>query len=241
VTPERIASEAPAFVRAMHNRKLKVEFATTGFSPEMLAADDTPLRVMADLGVKSFRMAYFSYTEREDLFAQLDRARAQMHRMAELCRKFRIKAVYQIHHGDKMLVHHSLAALHIVRDLPDEYVGIMPDPGNQFHEGLDNWRRAILTLGKYTAAIGVKDAAIRFEPEGREQPHKGWKKVWAPCHEGVTNWHVIARALNEIRFRGVLNFQPFYHTDRLDLLISTLRQEVAYIRKTMNETEGASD
>jgi len=236
VTPDRFVEEAPAFVKSMQRSSLKVEFATTGFSPEMLAQDDTPLKVMSDVGIRSFRMSYFSYNEQEHLFTQMEKARALMHQMAELCAKYKLKAVYQIHHGDRMLIHHSYAALSLVEGLPSDYVGIMPDPGNQFHEGNDNWRRAILSLGSYLAGMGIKDAQYVYNPEGRTAPNKGWSKQWTPCQDGVTNWHVIAKALHEAKFQGVLNFQPFYHSSNLDLLIPALREEVAYIKSIMRET-----
>lgn len=236
VTPERFAEEAPAFVKALARHNMKVEFATTGFSPEMLAQDDTPLRVMSDIGIRGFRMSYFSYDDNEPLFTQMDKARDSMRRMAEICAKHSIKAVYQIHHGDRMLIHHAYAALSLVDGLPAEYVGIMLDPGNQFHEGIDNWKRAITTLGSYLAGMGMKDAQYVSAPDDKASPSKGWSKIWAPCQEGVTNWHVIAKALYEVKFQGVLNFQPFYHNNDLDLLIHTLHEEVAYIKKIMKES-----
>ncbi|CAG7644528.1 sugar phosphate isomerase/epimerase family protein [Paenibacillus allorhizosphaerae] len=241
VTPERMAEEAAAFVKTMQRHKLNVTFATTGYSPEMLSEDDTPLRVMAENGIASFRMSYFSYQADEDLFAQMEKARIQMQRMAELCEKFRVKAVYQVHHGDRMLIQHTYEALALIKDLPSEYIGIMPDPGNQFHEGSDNWNKAIAGLGSYAAAVGVKDGTFRFRPEDAALPNKGWSKVWTPCQEGVTNWHVIAKALRKAGFQGVFNFQPFYHSGSLDLLIPALKEEVRYITKVLEQTEVADE
>lgn len=238
VTQEQMKVQAETFVRTMQRYQLKVEFATTGFSAEMLEADDTPLRIMADLGIRSFRMSYFPYTDQEDLFPQLDRARGKMEQLAERCEKFGLKAICHLHHGDRVLIHHSLAALYIVKGLPPAYVGIMPDPGNQFHEGTDNWRRAMTSLGAYAAGIGVKDAKFQLSVDRHHHPDKGWSRIWAPCYEGATNWHVIASALQEIHFQGVLNFQPFYYNSQPDLLIPALKEEVSYIRTIMEKAGG---
>lgn len=233
VTPASMAEETEAFVRTMRQRGLRVEFATTGYSPEQLAHDATPLEVMSASGIRSFRMSYFSYNEHEEMFVQLDRARASMERMAGLCARYGVKAVYQVHHGGQMLIPHSLAALYVVRGLPAEQVGIMLDPGNQFREGSENWRRAIASLGPYLAAIGVKDGRYRHNPEERTAPAKGWQPEFAPCQEGVTNWSTIAEALRDTGFGGVFNFQPFYHTAEPERLLKTLKDEAAYIRHTM--------
>lgn len=240
VTPLNMATEVTPFILAMQRHNVKVQFATTGYSADELLQDATPLQVMADAGIRGFRMSYFNYSEREDIFTQLDRARASMNQMAELCAKHRLKAVYQVHHGDKMLIPHSLAALYVVRDLPPEHVGIMLDPGNQFREGSENWRRAIVSLGHYLAAIGVKDGRYSNAEEERSLPSKGWKPEFAPCQEGVTNWSVIAAALHDIKFQGVLNFQPFYHSDNIEQLLPTLKEEVDYVRRALEQQGGRS-
>ncbi|MFD2115570.1 sugar phosphate isomerase/epimerase family protein [Paenibacillus yanchengensis] len=233
VTTEQLVTEAPAFVAAMQRKQLQVEFATTAYTPTMLINDETPLKVMSDIGIRSFRMAYFVYDQHQPLFAQVEQARREMQQLAELCEKYNIKAVYHIHHGDQMLIHHSYAALALVDGLPSQYIGVMPDPGNQFFEGSDNWPRAFATLGNYLAAIGIKDGRYRWDETATSTESKGWSKHWAPCQEGVTNWHHIAEHLHKVHFDGVLNFQPFYHDSNLNLLIPTLQQEVAYMREAM--------
>lgn len=237
VESENIISGSEKFKKFMLNKGLRVDFATTGYSPDELLKDETPLKVLAHLGIKSFRMAYFKYNEKDDFLSALDKAHLKMLQMEELCAKYEIKAVYQIHHGYNQLIHHSLAALNVVKGLSSRFVGIMPDPGNQFREAHENWRRAILTLGPYVAAIGVKDGKYEYNPEQKNSESKGWTKVFAPCQEGVNNWYDIVNALYDVNFDGIFNFQPFYHENDSAELVSVLKDEVSYIRNVVKDVE----
>lgn len=239
VTPGGLAREAADFVAAMRRRGVRVEFATTSYTPHMLLEDSAPLHIMADLGITAFRMGYFSYHPAAGIREQLEAARAQMEKLAELCAAARIKAVYQVHHGYAQLVQHSLAALAIVQGLPAEHVGVMLDPGNQFHEGREHLGKAIRHLGAYFAGIGVKDVLPRLDPDKRHLPGKGWSAIWTPCHEGVTNWHEIGGWLRELNRPVLVNVQPFYYADDPKRHADALKQEFAYIRQAFGEAGSA--
>lgn len=127
----------------MEREGIQVQFATTSYSPDMTERDPRPLEVLAELGIRSFRMTYFQYDDKTDLLVQFAQVRRQMEIMADQCPKRGIKAVYQVHHGYNQLIQNSSAALAILQGLPSKYVGVMLDPGNQFHEGKEHNGRAV--------------------------------------------------------------------------------------------------
>ena len=59
VEPDTFARDLPAFTEAVRAEGVDVHFATTAFSAESLDADATPLKVMADAGIRDFRMQHF--------------------------------------------------------------------------------------------------------------------------------------------------------------------------------------
>lgn len=229
VTPSGFRQEALDYVRYMGQQRIEVAFATTSYTPEMLLKDSGPLEVMADLGIRSFRMGYLQYDASIPLDSQLTNARVQMEKLAELCSKHRMKAIYQVHHGRTQLIQHSMSALTIVRDLPPEHVGIMLDPGNQFHDGRENIGKAAALLGPYLAAIGVKDVAVIQDKSNRHLPNKGWSTVWAPCQEGLIDWHEISESLQVSDDPVIVNLQMHYHLPDRRMLLDTLREEWAYV------------
>lgn len=235
VSPANLAAELPRFLRAMRAEGLDIRFATAGFSPEELFADDTPLALLADAGIAEFRMGYFSDDKRTDPRGALHRARTAMERLAALCERRGIRAVYQVHHNT--LVPGPSAAYALVRGLPCRFVGVELDAGNQSHEGFENWGVASRLLGEYLVALGVKDSCLVRDPARAGEPSKGWRRSWCPLDEGVTNWHDVVRAFRAVGFDGTFVFMPFYDVDDPAAITPKLKREVAYLRRVVAEAE----
>jgi sugar phosphate isomerase/epimerase len=242
VTPEGMAREAPACVKTLADEGITVRFATAGFEFNDIIADPTPLKILADCGVRDFRPAYFQPRwkdpERPSIRTALDNARATMEKVAEVCLKTGTRCVYQVHHGS--LLQSASAAWQIVKDLPPSAVGIELDPGNQVHEGWENWRYACELLGDYVAAAGVKDVRVRCGDQDPADPKKGWWREWAPCDKGIVNWHEFASALASVDFDGTFVFMPFYKMDDPDEKNGALKREVAYVRNAVTSAVAAA-
>jgi sugar phosphate isomerase/epimerase len=227
-----LAREVPAFVRAMRAEGLEVRFATAGFSPEQLAGDATPLKVLADSGIREFRMSYFR-PQGGDVRAAFAEARRKLEQMALLCEQAGVRAVYQVHHGT--LIASASAAWLVVQGLPARYIGVELDPGNQSFEGMEDWGRSARLLAEYCVAVGVKDTCLARDPAAAGEPGKGWRRSWAPCDEGIVNWHDVVRGLKAIDFAGTFVFMPFYDENDLAAMTAKLKREVVYIRRVVAE------
>jgi len=236
VTPGGLAKEAPAFVRAMAEEGLSVRFATAGFSAEEVVRDPAPVQVLADAGITEFRMGYFRPgKDVRDLGAAVEEARGQLEAMCPVLERIGIRAVYQVHHGT--LVPGPSGIYHLVKGLPSAQVGVMLDPGNQCYEGFEQWDRSARLLGDHLVAFGVKDTAVRRYDSAACGPDKGWRREWAPCDEGVTNWYDVVRAIRGIDFRGTFVWQPFYNEKEPDVMREKLAREVAYVRRVVAAVE----
>lgn len=233
--PDNLAKDVPVFCKTMERAGVKIHFATAGYMPEDIEADDTPLRVLAANGVREFRMGYFRGGD--DPATALDDARRRMERMASLCEKLDVRAVYQVHHGTNIAT--ATGAYYLVRDLPAERVGVMLDPGNQAHEGFEKWERSARLLGDYLVSIGVKDTKVTHDETQLDTPRKGWSTSWETVDRGQTNWHDLIGALQVIGFDGTFVWMPFYNEKEPDIQIGKIAIEVAYMRKAVAEVTGA--
>ena len=233
VSGRDLAAEVPAFVKAMAAAGLEIHFATAGFSPEQVIADETPLKILADSGVREYRMSYFRADG--DPAGALAAARGQMEQVASVCERCGVRVVYQVHHGT--LIPTATGAYYLVDGLPAEHVGVMLDPGNQAFEGFEKWGRSANLLGEHLVAIGVKDVAVVREPHQADEPGKGWKYDWATLDEGLTNWYDLLGALKAIDFAGTFVWMPFYDADDPDEMTRKLKREVAYMRKVVADVE----
>ncbi len=238
VSEDTMKESLPRFVSTMENAGLKLGFATAGFMPEKVLADDTPLAILADNGIKEFRMGYFRWDRQKTPAQCMEDARAQMESMASLCEKHRIRAVYQVHHGT--LIPGAWAAWYLVKDLPSKYVGVMLDPGNQVYEGWEDWMRSAHLLGDKLVAMGIKDAGVH-RGDDTDNEKKGWWRTFVSLEEGVSDWYEIARALKSVDFTGTFVYMPFYHSDDSAAMTSTLKGEVSYLRKAFAAVEAEKE
>jgi sugar phosphate isomerase/epimerase len=230
VTGRDLAVEVPAFVKAMEREGIQIHFCTAGYPAEQILKDDSCVKVLADHGIRAFRMGYFR-GDVTDVAGAMETARRQMERIADVCARTDIKVIYQVHHGT--LFPTATGAFYLTRGLPARSVGVELDPGNQAFEGMENWRRSARLLGPMLAAVGMKDVAWTRDPAKAAGPGKGWSRTWAALDEGITDWYELCRSLREIDFDGTLVWMPFYSTDDLPRMTAILKREVAYIRKVV--------
>jgi len=238
VTYDRLAEELPAFCKAVRKAGLEVHWATAQFMPELLLSDDSALAILADNGIREFRMGQWHYQTGPDVRGKLAAARVELERLVPICQRHGVRCVHQLHHNT--LVSSPSGIYQLVRGLPSEQIGVAIDPGNQAYDGMENWHRSVHLLGEYLCGVGVKDTALTRDPARAEAPDKGWRREWAPLDEGVTNWHEVIAALDEINFAGTFVFMPFYDPDDPEEMTRKLRREVAYLRRVVAAVGGGS-
>jgi sugar phosphate isomerase/epimerase len=212
VTPAGIQSELPSFAQALSKAGIHSGFAVTPFGAERLAEEIDLLLLMADHGIRAFRLDYFPL--RPDVRVAMREARSAMERLAPLCSLSGNRAVVQVHHVT--LIQSASAAYELVRDLPVPAVGVQLDTGNQRIEGYENWDYSVPLLGGYLHSVGVKDVAL--------------PGTWVECGKGDVPWGGLFDSLAEARFSGSLNMMPFYSDDPTELK-EGLRREVQFVRE----------
>ncbi|MDR3690683.1 MAG: TIM barrel protein [Fimbriimonas sp.] len=227
VDEDTLGASLPLFVEAARKEGLEVRFASTTFAADDIAGPDSPLAVFSACGIREFRMGWF-HKEEEDVRGAIQRAKADMDRVAEACRKHRVKAIYQVHHNT--LITSASAAYSLVKGLPAAWIGVELDPGNQSFQGFEPWHYSVGLLGEYCAWVGVKDTVTWQEKTRKGDLDKGWRRNFAPLSEGVTNWRRLAEALVQSEFDGALVFMPFYDEKDEASRTKKLKAEVKYLR-----------
>ncbi len=230
--PATLAEDVPRFVMTMMDQGLTVRFATTPYSVVGLAKDPSPLEVLARYGIAELRLDWFAVGKdpRSDFAA----ARKALEALVPVLEQHHIRAVLQVHHGK--LMSSASAAWILVQGLPERWLGIELDPGNQAHEGFEGWDKSARLLGGSLVAMGIKDLAIARDPVQAATPGKGWTRRWCALDEGVTDWHAVCKALMGVQFSGTLVLMPFYHEQDAERHLETLTRDVAYLRTVMKTT-----
>jgi sugar phosphate isomerase/epimerase len=233
VRPETLAGDCERFVKAMRKEGIEVPFASTTYMPDQLVADPTPLRVLADNGVRGFQLGYFEVPH--DVRGEMRRARSDLQRLVPVLEKHRIRAIYPLHHAT--LVSSPSGAYGLVDGLPPESIAIQLDPGSQTFEGHEHYERSMRLLGRYVGWCAINDTALRHDPAGASGADKGWRREWAPVYEGVVRWDEFFGALGAIDFHGVVQLVPRYDADQPDQQRAKMKREIEYLKRVADQAE----
>ena len=231
VTPANLERDTARFVREMAGQGVEIRFATTSYTARQLIDDPTPLKVFANHGIRAFRIGYFDYKPPQDVRAAMGEANELLRRLAGLCEQHAVRAIYQLHHNT--LVASPSAAAVLLEGVPPAAVGLELDPGNQTHEGHENYQRTVDLLRPHIAWAVCKDSILVQDKSRLDAPDKGWRRRWAPAQEGVVRWDHFFAALASIDFNGVLKLMPFYDENDPAAQRATLGREVAYLKRTL--------
>ncbi|MCH8540832.1 MAG: sugar phosphate isomerase/epimerase [Opitutales bacterium] len=217
VEPDQLAGQVPAFVQAVRAEGLDCRFATWGVNPS--AVEERDLQILVEAGIRRFRLGHFSHDPSRPYPEQIHAARKILEQLVPLLERYDAQAVYQVHHDRLLTSPESLAFL--VEGLPPERIGVMPDAGNQWHEGLCGAKRMEMILGDHWSDLGIKD--VHCGPEG--------VRKWVPCGEGANDWRGLAGAWGARPRRGLWNLQPFYAHQDQERHLSLLAKEITYLRR----------
>jgi sugar phosphate isomerase/epimerase len=229
VTPKNLAQGTMKFVAAMKGEGVEIACATTSYTPQQLIDDPTPIQVFHDNGIRAFRIGHVDASKGGDVRGDLKRARGQFEQLAALCDKHDVRAIYQLHHNTLMPSPSSVFPA--IDGLPSDAIGVELDPGNQSHEGHEDFFRSVRLLRGYVAWAACKDSVVRQDPKNIDRPDKGWRRTWAPAYEGVVRWDQFFAALASIDFHGVIKLMPFYDEKEPERQKAKLKKEVAYLKK----------
>ncbi len=227
IDESNVSTTLPKFINEARKEGIVVNCASTFLTPDAIVSAESPLKVFADNGVREFRMGWFP-KEEGDVHRTLFAAKADMDRVAEACEKYRVRAIYQVHHNT--LITSPSAAYLLIKGLLSAWIGIELDPGNQSFQGYEPWNYSVGLLGEHCAWVAIKDTVTWQEVSLIDSPDKGWRRSFAPLQVGVTNWSRLVEALVENKFDGTFVFMPFYDENDADKRTAKLKQEVAYLR-----------
>jgi sugar phosphate isomerase/epimerase len=223
VTEASLRQQLPAALKRLRQAGLAVDEVTSDFRVEALLANPEPLAIMAGCGLRRFRLAHLRTADGDPREAHR-LFRGRLDRLLSLLERHDLTCLYQLHHGTA--IPSASAAALVFDGLPPQRFVIEIDPGNQRHDGYEDWRYVVPLLGASLGAVGIKDAAAR---DG--------KLDFCPIDEGPSDWPTLLAALDRVDFAGVFEFMPFYHHDEPERLTAVLRREVAWLRRQLAATD----
>ncbi|MGI8634161.1 MAG: hypothetical protein ACR2KZ_02030, partial [Segetibacter sp.] len=99
VLPERVAEDLPKAVSAIRKQGLEVYMITTAITNASDANTVSILKTAGGLGIKNYRLGWFSYDKKISIPDNLSNFKKQLHDLSQLNKQYNIHGDYQNHAG----------------------------------------------------------------------------------------------------------------------------------------------
>ncbi|MPY88812.1 MAG: TIM barrel protein [Luteitalea sp.] len=233
VLPERVATDLPRALEAIHAVGTEVPMITTG----LLSADDPAAQptfeAASNGGVRFLKPGYYRY-QLEDVRRELVDAGRQLGSLAELGRRYALVVGYHTHAG--VVGGPTLDFLPEIEKLDARTVGVYFDVRHAVVEGgRVGWKLAAALAMPRLRMIAVKDYVWEEGAKGK------WRDVNCPLGEGMVDWPAFCRMLAEADYQGPVSVHVEYDIEgatpaaRRDRALEAARRDLALIKRHMQE------
>jgi sugar phosphate isomerase/epimerase len=224
--------DAPS-IRAMAERA-RLETPCVGAYAECsdLDAVERAMQGAALLGATRMRVNVPRYDGGVSYPKLYDRARAQYREVADLARRYGVRALIELHHG--RLLPAATAAATFLAGFDPRDVGVIHDAGNMVAEGYETYRLGVEALGPYLGHVHLKNARLR--PTGRrDDGGEAWGVEWVGLRDGAVDVPALFRALRAVGYDDWITFEDF-STDRP--VRERTRDNLAYAKEVLARVDG---
>lgn len=201
VLPENVSSDLPRAVNAIRKEGLDVFEITTAISEANEQAESI-LKVMRKLGIKYYRLNWFSYDPLLSIEENLKKFKVRIKKIAALNAKYKIHGAYQNHAGTSFGA--SVWDLYeVLKDFDPNYIGCQFDVKHATVEGGNSWVNDLRVIYPYIKTYNIKD--FRWTREGNK-----WIEEDVPLGEGMVNFPKYFELVKLFKIAGPVSIHYEY-------------------------------
>ncbi len=175
VLPERAEEDLPKLVEALAKHGLELTIMTTSVTRADQPADEKLLRLAAGLGVKRYRMGYYTYDLDRPVKPQLDAVRPVVRELAAMNREIGIQGLYQNHAGARYVGATVWDFQSLIEEIPVAEIAFAFDIRHAVAEAGLAWPVLQNVAEPHLGAVCVKD--LRWEGNQPENVPLGQGRV----------------------------------------------------------------
>lgn len=202
VTPDKVAQDLPKAVAAARKAGISAKLMTTA----ILYADDpatTPvLQAAAAEGIQYYRMGWYEYEKGKPLQESLRNRGKQLKALAELNRKYNIKAAYQNHSG--LRIGATVWDLHeMIKEVDPAWAGVQYDIRHATVEGANSWPLGLQLISPHINTIVIKD--VRWTKQNGKYVLEN-----VPLGEGMVDFKAYFKKIKELNIKAPISLHLEY-------------------------------
>ncbi len=238
VSPENVREDLPKAIKAIRNSGLLADRMTTAIT----SADDPLtleiLQLASELGITNYRMGWFGYDPSISIQENIEKRRIDFGKLADLNRKYGLKAAYQNHAGE--MVGGPVWDIGLMLEGVDpEYVGIRYDIRHATVEGGKSWPLGMKYLADRINSFDVKDFF--------------WKQIdgiWQPSNiqigDGMVEFERYYQIIKDYKIQGDFTLHLEYPiggaehgattlTDSPEVVIAAMKHDLFELRDLISK------
>jgi sugar phosphate isomerase/epimerase len=226
IEPKEVEDRLPLLVEALRKRGLEITVLTSDINDPRDPLTYKVLRTVARLGIKRYRMQYFTYELKQPIEKQINEWRAQVKDLAAMNRELGIRAVYQNHAGEKLLGAAIWDLRLLLEGIPIEEIGVAYDIRHATVEGGMSWPVTFQMIRPHIDTVYVKDFRwVEGKPEN------------VPLGEGQVS-PTFFQMLAETDFHGPISLHEEYLDHRNPQLVLQHLEAIKADLSTLNKWLG---
>jgi len=193
VLPERVESDLPKAIEAIHKAGLASTMITTAVQDANDPVDKKLLETAAGLGVKYYRMNWLKYPESKSIPDAMEQFKKILADLSHLNRKLGITGCYQNHSGN--LAGASIWELwEILKNADPKSTGVQYDIRHAVVEGGMSWKNGLNLIHPHIRTLAIKDC-IWSKKNGT------WIVENLPLGEGMVDFKSYFKLLKEYKIQ----------------------------------------
>jgi sugar phosphate isomerase/epimerase len=225
VLPEHVEKDLPLAVKAFQQAGLTIEMMTSGITDPEDPLTEKVLRTASEMGIKYYRLGYYSYEPALSVVDNLEKIKVNMHGLAKLNEKYRIHGAYQNHAGSNFGAP-VWDLWEVLKDMDPKWTGCQYDIRHATVEGMRSWSLGLKLLKDYIRCMVIKD--FRYgEKDGRSV------EVNVPVGEGVVNFEAYFKLVKELGIHGPISMHLEYEMfPDQNLTLDQMKQRAIELMRT---------
>ena len=202
VLPERVEDDLPKAIEAIRKAGLESSMMVTAIDDARDPTDKKVLDVAAKLGIRYYRMNWFSYQDNESMPASIQTFQQKLKEISQLNRELGLTGCYQNHAG--RLVGASLWELWQLLEAADKkHMGIQYDIRHAVVEGGTSWQNGLRLIHPHIKTLAIKD--FKWEKKNGE-----WGIQDTPIGEGMVDFKTYFKLLKQYQINVPVSLHMEY-------------------------------
>jgi len=232
VEPAVVETELPRLVAEAKKYNLVTDMMVSGIVSATDPFTERVLKTASAAGIKYYRLGWFDYDNKTDIWESLQKYKTIVKEIAELNRKYKIHGGYQNHAGPR--VGGPVWDLHeLLHDIPPEFLGSQYDVRHAMVEGANTWILGMRLIASHIKTLAIKDFTWKTV-NGKPQA------VTVPLGEGMVNWDLFFKTIKELNISGPITLHIEYSllekgeenlalTLQQDIIVRKLKKDVDFL------------